>query len=69
VSKRTFVAALLIAVTTIVWPRPGHAQTPAPARGRLLVTVNDPSGAVVPTARVTITGQDDANRLDFPSCR
>ena len=61
-SKRTFVAALLIAVTTIVWPRPGHAQTPAPARGRLLVTVNDPSGAVVPTARVTITGQDDATR-------
>ena len=61
-SKRTFVAALLIAVTTIVWPKPGLAQTPAPAKGRLAVTVNDPSGAVVPTARVTVTGTDDATR-------
>ncbi|MEZ5317414.1 MAG: TonB-dependent receptor [Vicinamibacterales bacterium] len=34
---------------------PVLAQTPAAARGRLLVTVNDPSGAVIPNATVTVT--------------
>ena len=41
---------------------PGLAQTPAPARGRLLVTVTDPERWVIPNARVTVTGQDDATR-------
>lgn len=39
---------------------PAAAQTPAPAR--LLVTVADPSGAVIPGATVTIAGDDAATK-------
>ncbi|MBI3264823.1 MAG: TonB-dependent receptor [Acidobacteria bacterium] len=50
--------------------QPVLAQTPAQRRspstptavGRLLVTVADPSGAVIPGATVTILGQDDATK-------
>ena len=35
---------------------------PAPERGKLLVTVVDPSGAVIPNAKVVVTGQEDASR-------
>ena len=40
------------------------AQTPAQARrdGRLLVTVADPSGAVIPNAKVSVVGQEDATK-------
>jgi hypothetical protein len=42
---------------------PAAAQTqPAPARGKLQVTVADPSGAMIPGAKVTVVGQDDAAR-------
>jgi hypothetical protein len=41
---------------------PAAAQTPpAPARGKLHVTVADPSGAVIPGAKVTIVSQEPAN--------
>jgi hypothetical protein len=37
------------------------AQTP-PQRGRLIVTVNDTTGGVLPTATVTLAGADASNR-------
>jgi hypothetical protein len=39
----------------------GRAQTPAP-RGNLVVTVVDPSTAVIPEATVTVAGLDDATK-------
>src|SRR5690349_16847824 len=40
------------------------AQSGAQARrdARLLVTVADPSGAVIPNAKVTVTGQEDSTK-------
>ena len=40
------------------------AQSAAQARrdGRLLITVADPSGAVIPNAKVSVVGQDDATK-------
>ena len=46
---------------TVIVPRPVKAQTPA-ATGRLLVTVVDQTGAVLPTATVTVVGQETATR-------
>ena len=46
-----FAAALAI----LAGPTAGAAQT-AGARGKLIVTVSDPSGAVIPEATVTIVG-------------
>jgi hypothetical protein len=55
-SVLTLVVSLLV-----VWigALPARAQTPPP-RGSLLVTVLDPSGAVLPNARVTVTPEDGA---------
>ena len=54
------VAGLLLAAAAA----PAHAQTRAqPARdGRLLVTVADQTGAVLPGATVAVTGQETATR-------
>lgn len=46
---------------TVIMPGRGSAQTPA-ATGRLLVTVVDQTGAVLPTATVTVIGQEAATR-------
>ncbi len=48
-----------LALATPVW-----AQTPA-ASGRLLVTVMDQTGGVLPTATVTIVGQEEATRASM----
>ena len=42
---------------------PSYAQAPAAPTGRLLLTVVDPSGAVVPGATVRVSGVDDTTRL------
>jgi hypothetical protein len=39
-----------------------QAQTPARRDGRLLVTVADPSGGVIPDAKVSVVGLDDATK-------
>jgi hypothetical protein len=57
-ARALIVAALLIAA--LAWPAPGAAQTPA--RGKLIITVSDPSGAVIPDATVTIVGLDDSTK-------
>lgn len=57
--QRLLLPFLLLSV--LVMPRPLHAQA-AQQRGRLLVTVADPSGAIVADAAVTITGMDAATR-------
>ena len=46
-------------------PGMASAQTP-PARGKLQVTVADPSGAVIPGAKVTILSQEPANKAPDP---
>ena len=51
---------VVAAVLAILVPTLGAAQTPA--RGKLIVTVSDPSGAVIPEATVTIVGLDDATK-------
>ena len=54
---------LLLMLPLLSWPRAGTAQTPpAPAPGRLTVTVVDPSGAVVPGATVTAVGTENATK-------
>jgi Carboxypeptidase regulatory-like domain len=56
VSRRWLAAAAVL----ILVAAPAAAQ--APPAGRLLVTVIDPSGAVIPNAAVTIAGEDAATR-------
>lgn len=46
---------------TVIMPGKANAQTPQ-ATGRLLVTVVDQTGAVLPTATVAIVGQEAATR-------
>jgi hypothetical protein len=59
-SRRTLRIALLLVVATLMWPpSPVVAQS---RRSRLVVTVADQSGAVIPNARVTVTGQDAATQ-------
>jgi hypothetical protein len=56
------VAVLSFCVLPVILnPPKAHAQTPAET-GRVLVTVADPSGAVIPGARVTLAGEDDRTR-------
>jgi hypothetical protein len=52
--------ALLAAFATPFVPAAAAAQ--APARSRLIVTVTDPSGAIVPGATVTVVGLDPSNK-------
>ena len=53
--------AAAVAALAIGFPVSGLAQTPA-SRGRLVVTVVDQTGGVLPKAKVTVTGQDDATQ-------
>jgi len=53
-------AAIGIAAVMTLAPRAAFAQTPRD--GRLIVTVADPSGAVVQDATVTIVGLDNATK-------
>src|SRR5713101_5740760 len=56
-------------VATLVPPAWATAQTTA-QRGRLIITVADPSGAVIPDATVTIVGVDNATKVaDVPSAK
>ena len=52
---------LVAAVLAILVPTLGAAQTPA--RAKLIVTVSDQSGAVIPEATVSIVGLDDATKV------
>ena len=55
--------ARVIVVVCLVVLAAGAARAQAPApKGRLLVTVVDQTGAVLPTATVTVLGQDEATR-------
>ena len=53
--------ALTMLLTFLAFPAAGRAQAPAP-RGKLIVTVVDPSSAVIPEATVTIAGLEDATK-------
>jgi Carboxypeptidase regulatory-like domain len=56
---RADLVAWLVVIGLLAWAGPSAAQTPPPP-GKLVVTVADPSGAVIPNASVTVNGQDDA---------
>ena len=54
---------LVLSLVLCLVPALGAAQTaPAPQRGKLQVTVADPSGAIIPNAKVTLVNQDAANQ-------
>lgn len=53
-------AALSLLFFLGIWPHPALAQVPR--NGRLIITVVDPSGAVIPNATVTVVGVDDATK-------
>lgn len=55
---------LFFVVALLVCPLAAAQASPAQADrfGKLLVTVADPSGGVIPNATVTVTGQDDPTR-------
>src|SRR6476620_7610429 len=53
--------ALTMLLTFLTFAATGRAQAPA-ARGNLVVTVVDPSFAVIPEATVTIVGLEDATK-------
>ena len=53
--------ALAFAILTLVLP-PKKVAAQQPQQGKLLVVVDDQTGAILPTARVTVTGQDEATR-------
>src|SRR5437773_8965590 len=57
---RLSIRLLVMSLASLALPAPLHAQTPREAR--LLVTVADPSGAVIPNATVTVLDQGDASR-------
>src|SRR5712671_3177728 len=57
--SKPFAAALAL-LATLVFSRPVSAQTPRD--GRLVVTVVDQTGGVLPNASVTVAGIDDGNR-------
>src|SRR3982751_4552074 len=54
---RSIILSLLLVLSVVV---PSHAAQGAAARARLMVTVTDSSGGVIPDATVTIVGLDDA---------
>ncbi len=55
------IAAALLAAAVLCFPADAGAQT---RRGRLLVGVVDQLGAVIPNAKVTVTGQDGAAQAE-----
>jgi len=59
--RRVAVALALAVLPIVSLPNTTAAQT-QPARGKLLVTVADPSGAIVAGADVTLVGIDDATK-------
>jgi len=62
------VALATVVALCLVLPVFAAAQTPA--RGRLIITVTDPSGAVVPEAKVTIVGLEAATKEpSFPPAK
>jgi hypothetical protein len=60
--RMTGMVCLAILAITVIMPARAKAQTP-PATGRLLVTVMDQTGAVLPAAIVTIAGQETATKV------
>ena len=54
-------AVLLVVLVAVVCPAVAHAQTAA-QRGKLIVTVADPSGAIVSGATVTVVGLEAATK-------
>src|SRR2546428_8218763 len=56
--KRLFL--VVSALVLVALAAPLRAQTPRD--GRLLITVADPSGAIIPKATVTVVDQGDASR-------
>jgi hypothetical protein len=54
---RSIVLSSLLVLSLVV---PSHAAQTVAVHGKLMVTVTDPSGAVIPEATVTIVGLDDA---------
>lgn len=58
---KTCLRVIVVVCLVVLTAGAARAQTPAP-RGRLLVTVMDQTGAVLPTAAVTVAGQDAATR-------
>lgn len=58
-SRRLFLVLPLIVWLAVAWSSIAGAQ-PAPGRARLLVTVLDRTGAVLPGAAVVVAGQDEA---------
>jgi hypothetical protein len=60
VSLGSRVVGIALAALLLASASPALAQTPS--RGRLVVTVTDQTGAVIPKATVTLTGQDEATQ-------
>jgi hypothetical protein len=60
VFRKSCLTALVGFVLLVFISAPSAAQTARPEHARLLVTVVDPSGAVIPGATVTVTGQEPA---------
>jgi hypothetical protein len=52
-------SALLVALILTVWVVPGRAQA---LRGKLLVTVADTTGAVIPNAKVSVLGLEETTK-------
>lgn len=58
---KTCVRVIVVVCLVVLAADAVRAQTPSP-KGRLLVTVVDQTGAVLPTATMTMVGQDEATR-------
>lgn len=58
---KTCACVIVVVCLAVLAADAASAQTPSP-KGRLLVTVVDQTGAVLPTAAVTLAGQDDQTR-------
>src|SRR5262245_18722741 len=55
------IKTLVVCLAMLAAGRAAAAQTQE-SKGRLLVTVVDQTGAVLPNAKVTLAGQDDATK-------
>lgn len=58
---KTCACVIVVVCLAVLAADAASAQTPSP-KGRLLITVVDQTGAVLPTAAVTLAGQDDQTR-------
>ena len=59
--RHAIAASLALAVLCVGSPVSGQSSSPN-QRGRLLVTVADTTGAVIPDAKVSLVGLEDATR-------